>query len=92
MIAIRLMCLFLLFSSVMASIVINLDEEELQTIAAILVENYIDNNLAPAKKNILFYKYIKKAAASVGQVWIWLYRLGVMVSSNVKRKKKLIAK
>lgn len=50
----------------MASIVIDLDEDELQMIAAVLVENYIDTNLTP-KKNIHFTKYLKKTVANVGQ-------------------------
>lgn len=50
----------------MTSIVIDLDEEEMQQIAAILVENYIETNLL-RKQNVHFLKYVKKTAAIVGQ-------------------------
>lgn len=50
----------------MTSIVIDLDEEELQQIAAILVENYIETNFV-RKENVNVYKYMKKAVTNLSQ-------------------------
>lgn len=50
----------------MTSIVIDLDEGEMQQIVAILVENYIETNLIPSQ-NGCFIKYVKKVATSVGR-------------------------
>lgn len=47
------------------SIVIDLSEEELQTVAAILVDNYVENNLQ--KHNLMSTKYFKKSLSTVGQ-------------------------
>lgn len=78
----RVLCIFFLLSSAMASIVIDLDEEELQVIAGILIENYIDSNLTP-KKNIHFAKYVKKAASNVGQFTMIMFSL---VGANILTK------
>lgn len=55
-----------LISLSMTSVVIDLEEDELQQIAAILVDNYIEHNLVP-KCNSYVSVYLKKGAANLGQ-------------------------
>lgn len=66
----------------MTSIVIDLDEEELQQIAAILVENYIDTNLV-RKQNVHFLKHVKKAVTNISQFMGIMFSL---VGANILTK------
>lgn len=66
----------------MTSIAIDLYKEELQQIAAILVENYVETNLV-RKQNVNFSKYVKKTATNVGQFMGIMFSL---VGANILTK------
>lgn len=66
----------------MASIAIDLDEEELQVIAATLVENYIETNFR-CNQNVNCLKFVKKSVANIGQFMGIMFSL---VGANILTK------
>lgn len=103
MFVLKFLLIFSLVPFAMMSIIIDLDEEELQQIAAILVENYIETNLV-RKQNVHFYKYVKKNSykcRSIHGNYVFSYRrhhfnenvrayVGILVNDHYRRGFKYI--